>query len=125
MNLSLREAAGLLQVSEDQVSRWVQSHGLPARLVQDRYQFDRIELLEWAWSNKQPISPEVVNPHPADGQWGPMLAPSLELGGIHYDLPGDDKKTVFTALVEALPLPAEVDRGHLLEVLLARESLWP
>jgi PTS system nitrogen regulatory IIA component len=113
----------LLQVSEDQVTRWVHSQGLPARTVQDRTQFDRIELLEWAWRNKQPICPSVS----ATGgdAWVPMLASALELGGIHYHLPGDDKSSVYRSLIDALPLPPSVDRDHLLQVLLARESLCP
>jgi nitrogen PTS system EIIA component len=123
MLLTLKNAAQLLQVSEDQVSRWVQAQGLPARTVQDRVQFDRIELLEWAWRNKQPICPSVGA---TDGDaWTPILATALELGGIHYHLAGDDKASVYHALIEALPLPPTVDRDHLLQVLLARESLCP
>jgi PTS system nitrogen regulatory IIA component len=123
MNLSLKSAANLLQVSEDQVARWIQSEGLPARLVQDQYQFDRIELLEWAWRNKQPIHPSVVSD--SGDAWVPMLASALELGGIHYHLPGDDKESVYRSLIDALPLPATVDRDHLWQVLMARESLCP
>jgi PTS system nitrogen regulatory IIA component len=123
MLLTLKSAAQLLQVSEDQVSRWIQSQGLPARTMQDRTQFDRIELLEWAWRNKQPICPSVGA---TDGDaWAPILASALELGGIHYHLAGDDKAEVFRNLIDALPLPSTVDRDHLLQVLLARESLCP
>jgi nitrogen PTS system EIIA component len=123
MLLTLKSAAQLLQVGEDQVSRWVQSEGLPARTMQDRIQFDRIELLEWAWRNKQPICPGVGA---TDGDtWVPILASALELGGIHYHLPGDGKAEVYRNLIDALPLPPTVDHDHLLEVLLARESLCP
>lgn len=123
MNLTLKGAANLLQVNEDQVSRWVQSEGLPARLVQDQYQFDRIELLEWAWRCKLPIHPSAV-PDCGDA-WVPMLASALELGGIHYHLPGHDKESVYRSLIDALPLPATADREHLWQVLMARESLCP
>jgi PTS system nitrogen regulatory IIA component len=122
MILNLNSAAKLLQVSEDQVSRWVQSAALPAQSIQDRYQFDRIELLEWAWRHKRPICPSVATD--GDG-WTPMLAPALEIGGIHYDLPGNDKASVYRSLIEALPLPETIDREHLWQVLIARESLCP
>jgi nitrogen PTS system EIIA component len=122
MILTLKSAAQLLQVSEDQVSRWIQSEKLPIRTVQDRIQFDRFELLEWAWRNKKPICPSIV----ADGDaWTPLLAAALEVGGIHYHLPGHDKASVYRAMIDALPLPPEVDRDHLMQVLLARESLCP
>jgi PTS system nitrogen regulatory IIA component len=123
MILTLKNAAQMLQVSEDQVSRWVQTQGLPAQTMQDRTQFDRIELLEWAWRNKRPICPSVGAEQSV--AWTPMLAAALELGGIHYHLPGDDKASVYRSLIDALPLPETVDRAHLLQVLLARESLCP
>jgi nitrogen PTS system EIIA component len=123
MILTLHNAARLLQVTEDQVSRWVQTEDLPAQTIQDRYQFDRIELLEWAWRKKRPICPSVAT---ASGdEWMPMLASALELGGIHYHLPGNDKGSVYRAMIEALPLPDTIDRDHLWQVLMARESLCP
>jgi nitrogen PTS system EIIA component len=123
MILTLSNAAQLLQVSEDQVSRWVQSEGLPSRTVQDRIQFDRIELLEWAWHKKRPICPSVASAN--GGTWTPMLASALELGGIHYHLPGRDKGEVYRSLIDALPLPETVDADHLWQVLMARESICP
>ena len=60
MLLTLKNAAQMLQVSEDQVTRWVQT-----------------------------------------------------------------KASVYRSLIDALPLPDTVDRAHLLQVLLARESLCP
>ena len=59
MILTHKHAAQMLQVSEEPVMRWVQTEGLPAQTVQDRIQFDRIALLEWAWRNKRPICPSV------------------------------------------------------------------
>jgi PTS system nitrogen regulatory IIA component len=123
MILTLSNAAELLLVSEDQVSRWVQSEGLPARVVQDRLQFDRVELLEWAWRAKRPICPSVASD--SGDTWTPMLAAALELGGIHYQLPGRSKGEVYRALIDALPLPETIDRNHLWEVLMARESICP
>lgn len=123
MILTLNGAAKLFQVSEDQVSRWVQMEGLPAHTIQDRYQFDRIELLEWAWRTKRPICPSVVATQ--GDEWSPMLSSALELGGIHYHLAGTDKGSVYRSMLEALPLPQEIDRDHLWKVLMAREALCP
>lgn len=120
MNLTLRRAAELLEVSQDQVMRWVESDGLPARRVRTRYRFNRIELLEWAWRHRQPIHPSVVH-----GDEPIRLTAALELGGIHDDLPGTTPRDALAALVEALPLPDSVDRAYLLEMILARESLCP
>ncbi len=123
MILTINKAAKLLQVSEDQVSRWVQAEGLPAQSVQDRLQFDRVELLEWAWRNKRPICASVAATEGND--WAPSLAPALELGGIHYRLRGEDKGEVYRSLIDALPLPETVNREHLWTVLMAREAICP
>jgi PTS system nitrogen regulatory IIA component len=123
MDLTLKSAAELLQVDEDQVARWMSTRGLPARSERDPYQFDRIALLEWAWRNKVPIRPSGVSG--SGDSWVPMLASALELGGIHDRLPGDDKKSVYRSFIDALPLPSKVDRDELWRVVLARESLCP
>ncbi len=128
MLLTLKTAARLLQVDEDRVEQWVQGKGLPARRVNERLQFHRVELLEWAWRHKQPISPNVgidSSAPVASSTSTPILTPALELGGIHDNLPGVGKKEVYRALVDALPLPTSVDRDHLWQVVLARESLCP
>ncbi|NLE38352.1 MAG: PTS sugar transporter subunit IIA, partial [Pirellulaceae bacterium] len=51
------------------------------------------------------------------------LTEALKAGGIHYRLSGSDKLSVLESLVEIMPLPDQVDRPFLLQVLLARESL--
>ena len=65
-------------------------------------------------------------PSPTDsGVGNPVasLTEALEAGGIHYRLSGTDKLSVLQLLVEVMPLPEQVDRSFLLQVLLARESL--
>jgi PTS system nitrogen regulatory IIA component len=54
-----------------------------------------------------------------------MLASALELGGVHYHVPGADKATVYRSMIDALPVPATVDRDHLWNVVMAREALCP
>ncbi|MFH1886386.1 MAG: PTS sugar transporter subunit IIA, partial [Pseudomonadota bacterium] len=43
--------------------------------------------------------------------------------GVHYRVFGRDKAELLSEVVRIMPLPEEVDRTFLLEVLLARESL--
>ena len=53
----------------------------------------------------------------------PSLCEALTAGGIAYRVGGQDKESVLRSVVEAMPLPEEVDRELLLQVLLAREAL--
>lgn len=122
MQLGVREAARLLNVSERAVYRWIQQGKLPSCKVNDQHRFNRAELLEWATAQRINISPEAFQdtdhgaPPPAD------LAESLRAGGVHYHVAGADKVAALKTVVDRMPLPEEVDRQFLLQVLLARES---
>ena len=121
MELEVRDVSALLGVPEKTVYRWIAERGLPARRINDHYRFNRAEVLEWATSTGAPLSPEVVKEeHPAGL---PRLAEALQSGGVHDRVGGADKAAVLAAVVQVMPLPSEVDRELLLDVLRARESL--
>ncbi len=123
MQLTVRDVAGLLNVSEKTIYRWIKDGSIPTYRVNEQYRFHRAELLEWATAHKIGVSADIF--HEADdGSAGlPTLTDALQAGGIVYRLVGDDKAAVLGASVEAMRLPDEVDREQLLRVLLAREAL--
>lgn len=121
MRLRVRDVAELLGVSEKTVYRWISQKNLPVHRVNEQYRFNRAELLEWATSQKMTISPKMFE-EPEDA-FVPSLEEALRTGGIHYRVGGTDKASVLRSVVEILPLPEEVDREYLLQVLLARESV--
>lgn len=125
MNLSVRDTAGLLKVSEKTIYRWIKQQTIPAYRVQDQYRFNRAEILEWATSRRLKVSSEILAEPEADGQPLPSLLDALEAGGVFYRLSGEDKEDVLREVVEQLRLPDVVDRGFLLRVLLAREAIAP
>jgi PTS system nitrogen regulatory IIA component len=61
MTLTVRDIARLLSVSEKTIYRWISQGTLPAYQVHDQYRFNRAEILEWATSQKIPISPEIFS----------------------------------------------------------------
>lgn len=121
MQLSVRDSARLLNVSEKTICRWVKQGNLPAHWVNEQYRFHREELLEWATAQGINVSAEIFQETEAAAS--PGLAEALRAGGIHRHVGGTDKPSVLRAVVDAMPLPDEVDRQFLLQVLLARESL--
>ena len=123
MELSVKDSAKLLKVSEKTIYRWVKQGKLPTYRVNEQYRFNRAELLEWATSQRINVSVEIFSE--PDGGKSPVagLAESLRAGGIHYRIGGADKAAVLKSIVEVMLLPEEVDRQFLLQVLLARESL--
>ncbi len=123
MNLSVRDAARLLSVSEKTIYRWIKQQSIPAYRVQDQYRFNRAEMLEWATSRRLAVSSEIFEEPEAQGQTIPSLAEALEAGGVYYRVSGYDPQSALREVVQLLRLPEEVDREFLFRVLWAREAL--
>jgi PTS system nitrogen regulatory IIA component len=122
MELTVKDAARLLNVPEKTVYQWIRDGTLPSHRVKDKYRLNRVELLEWAAARNIQISPEIFR---EDGIQRPelLLTGALRRGGVVHDLACSDKASALQAVCAALPLPAKVDRDELLGVLMAREAL--
>ena len=59
MDLSVRDSAQLLKVSEKTIYRWVKQGKLPAYRVNEQYRFNLAELLEWATSQRINVSADI------------------------------------------------------------------
>lgn len=125
MNLSVRDTAALLKVSEKTIYRWIKQQTIPAYRVQDQYRFNRAEILEWATSRRLNVATEIFFEPEAAGQPVPSLLAAMEAGGVFYRISGSNKESALREVVEHLRLPQEVDRDFLLRVLLAREAIVP
>lgn len=123
MQLSVRDAANLLKVSEDTVRRWVKAGVIPAYHLNEQFRFNRAELLEWATSRQMDIAGDVFGEARPDKAPPPGLAEALEAGSVLHDVAGEDKTAVLRGIMDVLTLPEEVDREFLFQVLLAREAL--
>lgn len=123
MQLTVRAVAELLEISEKTVYRWIEERKLPGYRLSGQYRFHRAELLEWATANRIHVSPKIFEETEAGAVPLPELHECLQAGGVFYRVSGGDKASVLKSVVETLRLPDGVDRGFLLEVLLAREAL--
>lgn len=123
MQLTVKEAAHLLNVPERTIHRWIKQGAIPAYRINEQFRFNRAELLEWATSQRIHISPEMFLKDEPNKVPSPSLSDALRAGGVAYHVRGTDKPSVLRAVVALLNLPDGVDREFLYEVLLARESL--
>lgn len=123
MQLTVRDVAGLLNVSEKTVYRWLKEGTIPAYKVNEQYRFHRAELLEWATSQKIGVSADIFSEEEVPGTQSPSLLAALQAGGVVYRVGGHDLASVLREAVDAMRLPEEVDREQLLRVLIAREAL--
>ena len=123
MQIDLKEAARLFNISEREMLRWVESRGVPAQRVQDQFMFNRSELAEWA--HHQGLAMERSIAELAAEEKLPTAGEALLAGGI-VRLPkasAPDKDAAIRSLVNAMPLPPKTDRSGLARVIIAREKV--
>lgn len=123
MQLTVKDAARLLSVSEKTIYRWIKQQIIPVYQINEQLRFNRAELLEWATSRRIPVSPEIFLEAERPETPLPNLTEAIKTGGVAYRLEGTDKSSVLRSLIDVIKLPEEVDREFLYQVLLARESL--
>jgi PTS system nitrogen regulatory IIA component len=123
MQLSVKDAASILNVSEKTIYRWIKQETIPAYRINEQFRFNRAELLEWATSRRIQVSPNIFLEGDKSTVPLPSLSDALKAGGVAYRIGGVDQPSVLKAVVDALNLPEEVDREFLYQVLLARETL--
>ena len=123
MQLSVKDTASLLNVSEKTIYRWIKQQVIPVYQINEQFRFNRSELLEWATSRRIQVSPDIFKETEHGKSALPSLAEALKTGGISYRVGGNDKPSVLRAIVDVLNLPEEVDREFLYQVLMARETL--
>lgn len=122
MQLTVRQAAQLLRTPERQIYRWIDEGEIPFETVNDQPRFNQAELLEWATMRRLPISEEIFRDAEGNGGPLPQLAEALERGGVHHHVRATDRESLLRAVVDCMPLGADVDREFLVSVLLAREA---
>jgi PTS system nitrogen regulatory IIA component len=122
MLLTVRDAAKLLGTSEKQVYRWIDDGAIPFHKLNEQLRFHRAELLEWATARRLPVSVEMFHDEETNGKLLDF-ASALEAGGVHHGVEGGDRQSALHAVVERMPVPKQLDRELLLEVLQAREEM--
>ncbi|MFA7405457.1 MAG: PTS sugar transporter subunit IIA [Pelobacteraceae bacterium] len=122
MFLKVTDLAAAIGVDEKTILGWIKSKGLPAHKHDERYQVNRVDLLEWATNHGITIPPEIFAASDENPD-RPLVSEALVQGGIYYDLPGDTPETALREVVSRLKLPPFLDSEYLLQTLLAREAL--
>jgi PTS system nitrogen regulatory IIA component len=123
MQLTLRQAAGYLGVSDAIARRWITERGLPVHEVNERLYLNAIELWEWAVEHGVEVSRSLLDHARRAPDTVPPTSELLRAGGIFYDIEATEKRALLRDFVARLPLPPAQDRATLLSVLEAREAM--
>src|SRR5438093_263357 len=121
MQLTLRQAAEYLGVTDATARRWIRERGLPVHEVNERLYLNAVELWEWAVEQGVPVSRSLLDRARRAPDTVPPMSELLRNGGILYDIKARDKLGVLRDFVARLPLAPTQDRATLLSVLEARE----
>jgi PTS system nitrogen regulatory IIA component len=123
MQLTVKDAASILNVSEKTIYRWIKQGIIPSYKINEQFRFNRTELLEWATSRRIQVHPDIFKESATTDTPLPSLTEALRAGGVAYRVGGTDMPSVLRSVVDELKLQDEVDREFLYEVLLGRETL--
>ena len=84
MQLSVRDAARILNVSGKTIYRWIQQGRLPAYKINEQIRFNKTELLEWAMARKINVPVGIFDGDADPEAPMPTLHDALRAGGIFY-----------------------------------------
>jgi len=123
-DISVKDAADFLRVSEKTVYRWIQQGVIPSFRAAGQVRFHRAELE--AWARYKRIGSGFGGAAPAEGAEGVDLAEAIRRGGVHYKIEGDAPEAIYRSIVEIFPLspPREPSfQQELAQTLIEREGL--
>ena len=123
-DLTVREAARVLRVSEKTIYRWIRQGVLPTFKVQGQYRFDGPELD--AWARYKRIGGGEAATVGEQGEESANLLEAVRRGGIHYKIEGERPEQIFRNVVSFFPFAANFKQealDALVEALLEREML--
>jgi len=122
MDLSVREVALMLGVTEKTVHRWLRDKAIPGHRLHDQSRFNRVEIQEWAVQRGVKVAPEHVAPAGPALEL-PSLRQAIERGGVHLQVAGRTPEDVLGAVARLPGIPEGVDRALLRQLLISREAL--
>jgi PTS system nitrogen regulatory IIA component len=132
MDLTLKDVAELLNVSESTISRWLEDKMIPAYKIKDEYRFSRIEIENWMMNRDQKTKVIDLKDKEAEkiignqmGTHAFCLFRALHKGGVLNHVKGKTKEEVLENAVRIIAQKFALDADLLSDLILEREKLMP
>jgi nitrogen PTS system EIIA component len=123
MNLSVKDVAGLLNVSEKTIYRMIQQEMIPCFRVGGQWRFDRREISSWI-EDTRTFSYETATNKYAEDEESISLSGFLQKGGIYSSIQGDTKETVILSCLECIRTKiSQIDTAKIFSSIMDREAL--
>ena len=123
MQVTFREIKKAFDIDEKTLYQWLNTAGMPAVKANDQYYFNSVEVLEWALKNHIPLTPGVLQLCENKRHGQDVVTPALRQGGVYYNVQGNSQREILGKVLDLIPLPDNVQRDFLKELLLSREQM--
>jgi PTS system nitrogen regulatory IIA component len=123
MKLSLHQVAHALDTPLETIERWIRQGRIPIRRFGDKYIFNTTTLEKWANQRKLPFVIPSESEKSKSSTLSETLMESMQLGGIFYEIEGNDIQTALASAVDVIPKLSHQDRKELYDRLIKRETL--
>ncbi|GAB4482651.1 MAG: PTS sugar transporter subunit IIA [Thermodesulfovibrionales bacterium] len=125
MNLSVKDVAALLNVSDKTIYRMIKEETIPCFRVGGQWRFDRREIDSWVEDTRQFSSGTGGQPSSHDEE-SISVAKFLRKGGVHYRIAAETREQALRSCIETIrKSSAQFDTGRLFDAIMDREKLCP
>lgn len=124
MNLSVKDVAELLNVSEKTIYRMIQNETIPCFRVGGQWRFDKREIASWLEDTRVYSYRAEAENASSEDEGSISISEFLARGGIYYKLPGSTKEAVILTCLERIKtgIP-NIDTKKLFGSIMEREAL--
>ncbi len=126
MNLSVKDVAELLKVSEKTIYRMIRNETIPCFRVGGQWRFDRREINSWIEDTRE-FSYETAAKEPVvSNEESISIAEFLKRGGIHYGVVGQTKEEAIYVCLERIKAAIpQINMQRLFRAIMNREQICP
>ncbi|MBF0539619.1 MAG: helix-turn-helix domain-containing protein, partial [Nitrospirae bacterium] len=124
MNLTVKDVATLLNVSDKTIYRMIQNDTIPCFRVSGQWRFDKNEISSWLEDNRS-FSKKVKMDEPSiEDEEIISVSEFIKRGGIYYDIPAGSKEAVILTCLERIKTRIHgIDPRQALTLIMERENL--
>ncbi len=124
MDLELQEVAGLLNVPENVLLKWVTDGKVPSYNINGNFRFNRQEIESWVMTEQ--LSKEYSQEcflEPSSGSLRYNLFRAINNGDVFCDIDANNKQSVIRQTMQRLAPALRLDADVLYELFMDRENL--
>jgi len=123
MNLSVKDLAQLLKVSDKTIYRMIRDETIPCFRIGGQWRFDRREIASWVEDTRE-FYYDASKRGQSQNEGSISVTELLLRGGVYYHVPGDTREAAIMACLERIKTTIpQIDMERLFDAIIERENL--